>query len=222
MNGCIITIDTNDALQTGLMQWDGALVSIASLPCGDLKILCPDGKTILIERKTPRDLLDSIKDGRLFNQVAGLVGSADFAYVVITGNFTAYAERVMAGDELTNWTWHSLQGALLSIQQLGCAILYDPDYHGAVERIANRSRNDVKVAPRREAYVFTSGENVLMSLPGIGSNKAVEIMKIFPSVGLALEWLSDPGMFEPKIPGIGTGIKQKINEFLGGKVEVKL
>lgn len=222
MNGTIITIDSNDALQVGNLQWPGTLVSIAHLPFGDLKANCPDGATILIERKTPRDFLDSIKDGRLFNQVSGLVEGSDFAYMVITGNFTPYADRVMAGDELTNWTWHSLQGALLSIQQLGCAILYDNDYHGAVERIINRSRSDIKIAPRREPYVFNQAESLLMALPGIGGNKAMEILKHFPTPGYALEWLSDPGMFEPKVLGIGSGIKSRINEFLGGKMEIKL
>lgn len=227
MNGVIVTIDTNDALRTGMLQWPGSLVSIASLPAGDLKAVCPDGATILIERKTPRDLLDSIKDGRLFNQVQGLVEGSDFAYLVVTGEFAPSRNGVDCIvnyhiTDQTNWSWHSLQGALLSIQQLGCAILYDPDYHGAVERLINRSRSDIKIAPRREPYVFSQAENVLMALPGIGSNKALEILKHFPTVGYALEWLSSPGDFEPKIPGIGSGIKNKINEFLGGKLELKL
>lgn len=232
MNGTIITIDSNDALQVGNLQWPGTLVSIAHLPFGDLKANCPDGATILIERKTPRDFLDSIKDGRLFNQVSGLVEGSDFAYMVVTGGFVpeyddnvAYwgvGNDVHRGFKSTNWTWHSLQGALLSVQQLGCAILYDPDYHGAVERIINRSRSDIKIAPRREPYVFSQAESLLMALPGIGGNKAMGILKHFPTPGYALEWLSDPGMFEPKVLGIGSGIKTKINEFLGGKMEIKL
>ena len=47
-------------------------------------------------------------------------------------------------------------------------------------------------------------------------------MNQFPSLGFALEWLSKPGEFEPKIAGIGSGIKQKINEYFGGEIEVKL
>jgi ERCC4-type nuclease len=227
MNGVIITIDTNDAIQVGHLQWPGALVSIASLPAGDLYAMCPDGATILIERKTPRDLLDSMQDGRLFNQIVGLVEGADFAYLLVTGEFmqTKTGVNCVVNSHITDVTgrsWHSLQGTLLSIQQLGCAILYDPDYHGAVERIINRSRDDIKVGPRRESYVFSPEENVLMALPGIGSNKAVEILKRFPSVGIALEWLTDPGIFEPKIPGIAGGTKQKIADFIGGKLEVKL
>ena len=227
MQGTLITIDSNDALIVGNLQWPGALVSIASLPAGDLRAVCPVGTIILIERKTPRDLLDSIKDGRLFNQVSGLVGGADFSYIVVTGTFQPSRNGVDCTvnhhiADQTNWNWHSLQGALLSIQELGCAIIYDPDYRGCVERLINRSRSTVKVPARREPYVFSQAENMLMSLPGIGSNKALEILKHFPTVGYALEWLSDPEMAEPKIAGIGSGIKNKINEFLGGKMELKL
>ena len=174
MNGVLVTVDSNDALTVGNLQWPGALVSIAPLQYGDLIAQCPDGKSIGIERKTPRDFLDSIKDGRLLNQVAGLVGCVDFAYVVVTGwflpdySFASTGEYVAYGGDdndvhndftSTKWQWHSLQGILLSIQELGCAVIYDTDYHGTVERLVNRSRGDVKVAARRDAYVFTPARN---------------------------------------------------------------
>lgn len=229
MKGAIITIDANDHMHVGDLKWDGAIVMVAPLQFGDLQILHPNGYKILIERKTPNDLLQSMKDGRLINQVVGMVDGADFAYLVVSGFFfqrlngeVAHFESERSHTDISGWQWHSLQGQLASIQQLGCTIWYEPDYHEAVRLIMNRSYGNVKIKARREPYIFSETENVLMALPGIGSKKATEIMGKFPTVGYAIEWLSKPGEYEPRIPGIGTGIKQKINEFLGGEMELKL
>ena len=225
MNGVIITVDTNDALHMKNMQWQGALVSTAPLTHGDLQAVCPDGNKILIERKTPNDFLLSIKDGRLFNQVAGMVESSDFCYVIITGIFMTHdgndVQYTSNGTwKESNWQWTSLQGALTSIQELGCPVIYDTDYHGAVERIIKRSRSSVKVTPRREAHVFDARENVLMALPNIGSKKAIELIEQFPSLANALVWLTHPDYDIPKIDGIGEKTRENIRRFFGAEIEI--
>jgi len=170
MNGSIIYIDNREPEHIQKMKWDGALVTISHLEFGDVKIVTPKGETILIERKSPRDFLDSLKDRRLFNQVAGLVGVAPYAYVVINGLFSTNDGNVLytrhGAWQECSWTWASLQGSLLSIQELGCHIVYDPDFHGAVKRLATRSRNPVKIAPMREAHVFSPEETILTAFPG--------------------------------------------------------
>ena len=65
----------------------GAIVSFENLLVGDIKL----SGGITIERKTARDLLTSIVDGRLFKQCVKLIDSADRPLLLIelgeVGNF---------------------------------------------------------------------------------------------------------------------------------------
>lgn len=215
MNGCIITIDNREPTHIQGLSWPGALTMVGNLECGDVQVQTPDGDLILIERKTPRDLLDSIKDRRLFNQVAMMVGKTAWAYVLIEGSLESEVKQ-------TQWNWASIQGALISIQELGCAVVYDPDFPGAVERIVNRSRTDVKIPQRREPYIFSPAEQILMSLPGVGSKKAQEYLKEFGNVAFALTALTSAHNDKEYLPGWGKKSRDNLVEALGGALEIKL
>ena len=213
----IITVDSREPAHIQGLQWEDCYVSVATLEHGDFSIVLPDGTLILIERKTPRDLLDSIKDGRLFNQISGLVSKTKWAYLLIEGDLWDEASS-------TAWNWSSIQGVLLSVQELGCAILYDADTHGAIERLMNRSRNDVKVAPRREPYIFNERERILMSIDGIGSKKAQEFLVLFnDNIALALTALTaEHDGKKNHITGWGKKSRDNLVELLGGQLEIKL
>lgn len=223
MNGTIITIDSNEHSHhpehKTKFEEMGALCQVKSLDY-DFRVICPDGAILAIERKTPRDFLDSIKDRRLFNQVGGLVAGGQWAYVVIEGLFLPYDGYAWVcgkegyQHEQTNWSWHSLQGALLSIQEMGCAIVYDPDFHGAVKRLVNRSRGDVKIVPRRDGYVFSEQESTLMTLPGIGSKKAQAYLKQFGTLGNAIMQLCAESIASD-IDGWGKKSAQKLHDYFG-------
>ena len=236
----IITIDQREPQHVKNLTWDGCITQIATLEYGDFSIMCPDGSTLLIERKTPSDLLGSIKDGRLSNQVAGLVGAGAWPYLLIEIPFHADVNGMACyrdGDsrnydtmmpdgtpaKSTNWQWVSIQGQLLSIQEMGCAIIYDPDPHNAIKQLIGRSRNDVKVKPRREPYIFSPKEQVLMALPGIGSKKALEFLELFnDNVALALMALTAEYDGKDRIPGWGKKSRDSLVELLGYPLEVKI
>jgi hypothetical protein len=55
----------------------------------------------------------------------------------------------------------------------------EDDFAPCIERLAKRNRGDIKVKPVRNAYVFGGQEAVLASLPGIGTKKAVDYLKLF-------------------------------------------
>jgi len=224
MRGTIITIDSNEHSHypehKERFEAMGILCLVKSLPF-DFQVSCPDGSILNIERKTPRDYLDSLRDGRLFNQVNDLVEGNEWGYVVIEGWFEPlddhFLHEVHRGEKnLSGWQWSSLQGSLTSIQEMGCTVVYDPDFHGAVERLINRSRNDVKVAPRRQSYVFSPHEQVYMAFDGIGSDKAQKIASEFGNLGKGLEWLTD--LTAKNISGIGYKTKEKIINSLGGRL----
>lgn len=224
----IITIDFNESIhhpETAAMQWPDCLTMVAPLPAGDVRIDMPD-TTILIERKAPGDLLESVKDRRLFNQLAEMRQQTDWVYVLIHGvliptsdGMTRYLQNGAWIER--QWEWGSIQGTLLSIQEIGAAIVQDTDLHGAIARIMARSRDSIKVPPRRDAYVFSPAESFLMSLPGIGSDKAQKLTALFGTPGMALEWLTSD-YDQPHIDGIGAKTRQGVEAFLGGKIKLDL
>lgn len=59
----------------------GMQVDIETLPLGDYRV----GDRVIVERKTVRDLIDSIVDGRLFNQARRLAAAAPRPIIILEG-----------------------------------------------------------------------------------------------------------------------------------------
>lgn len=225
MKGTIVTIDSNEHSHhpehKKTLESMGAMCQVKSLPY-DFEVICPDGSVLKIERKTPRDFLDSIRDRRLFNQATSLVDG--YGYVVVEGYFrpnqkgmVIYGDTNAFNDELTNWTWNSLQGSLISLQEAGIAIVYNSDFYEALSQLVSRSRNDIKVAPRREMIQFSPDETLYMAFTGIGSDKAAKLAVEFDKAGKGIEFLTTFQAM-PKIDGIGDKTKENIIKQIGGSL----
>jgi Fanconi anemia group M protein len=80
----------------------GAEVVIERLKTGDFRI----GERILVERKTVRDFVDSLVDGRLLEQASRLVGAAPRSLILIEGEGLFHSTRVHP---------HALMGALTTL-----------------------------------------------------------------------------------------------------------
>ena len=195
---------------------------VQTLETGDLHIATDDDKLLIVERKAAMDFVNSIKDGRLFNQVARAKQITPYVYVVIVGSIVPGAHgKTYINGNLTGWDYAAIQGVMVSIQELGAMIIHcadDNDFVAAVVRLANRSRDVIPVMPVREAAIFGGAENVLASLPGIGVKKAADLLKMFPNVGMALWFLTDVDDTQTKIPGIAENTKKNIVKLLGGKL----
>ena len=78
---CEITIDHRESNSTlpAMLKLNGHKVVIQSLPVGDIRI----SDRILIERKSARDLIDSLIDGRLIHQARRLHGAAPRPLLII-------------------------------------------------------------------------------------------------------------------------------------------
>ena len=77
-------------------------VSVTNLSVGDAWLSCQDA-AIIVERKTPSDLLASIADGRLFAQCAAMMAASPWSYLVVTGFWTVRGHHVQLDYQSTQW-----------------------------------------------------------------------------------------------------------------------
>ena len=214
-----IFIDSREPEWIQKLEFNGLPTMVTTLDHGDLLAACEDGNMILVERKTTDDLLNSLRDGRLFPQVATMRGITPWSYLVVTGEFArGKNDKVITDRGETGWSWHAVQGAILSIQEMGVFTTFsggDLDYENCIVRLANRDRGPElllkrpAVAPR----VLSIPENIIASLPGIGTERLQHIMSYAGgSPAWALIALTDPDV---QIPGVPNATKLKIRNALG-------
>jgi len=216
-------IDNREPQSITSLKFGGVPVAVLTLDCGDLWASTDDGELLIIERKTPTDLLGSIKDGRLFQQVAAMRERSKWSYLMVTGALAHTLDgHVITDNRTTGWRYDDVIGALLSVQEMGVAVINcqsDSHYEEAVIRLARRERGAEKViAPRTQARILTQAEVVLTSLPGIGLERAGLLLGEFGSAAYAIAWLTWLNTFA-ELSGIGDGTKYKVREALGLKAE---
>ena len=188
-------IDSREPDWVRRLTFGGAMVASSQLDAGDLLATVDDGTLVAIERKTPDDLLNSIREDRLWSQLAGIRALTPWAYLMITGELRRGEDgRVWADGRATGWQWAAIQGALLQVQEMGVFVVYaasSEDYEAAVLRLAARShRAEVLVPPVREPRILSEAERVLCALPGIGPEKVQPILEYTGTPAWALMWLS--------------------------------
>lgn len=195
---------------------------VTALDCGDLWASCSDGELLVIERKTTNDLLGSIGDGRIFQQALKMRERSPWAYVLVTGYLQpTHDGKTFVQGKATGWDWNAVQGALLDIQETGVQIVYaehDNGFEAAVQRLAKRDRRGrVLNNTARPARVMTAGETLLTGLPGIGLERAQDLLAGFDgNPAQALCWLTWQNTFG-EVAGIGNGIKAGVRRALGLK-----
>lgn len=217
-------IDSREPNSITSLKFGGVPVAVITLDTGDAWISTDDNELLIIERKTPSDLLGSIKDGRLFQQCAAMRQRSKWSYVCITGALQHTLDgHVITDNRTTGWRYDDVAGALLTVQEMGVAVINcqsDSHYEEAVIRLARRERGPEKVvAPRTQARVLTQAEIVLTSLPGIGLERAGLLLEEFETPAHALAWLTWEENFRHEVAGIGNGTKQRIRGALGLKAE---
>jgi ERCC4-type nuclease len=224
-----IMIDSREPSWVQNLKFGGIPTAVIALEAGDIHAITDDGHLIIVERKTPDDLLGTLSEQRLFPQMARMAqmrytqGLAEqtsniWPYLIITGNLTATASgNVVTDHRDTAWSFASVQGALLSIQEMGVFVnqcASDSDFEATILRLGNRDRKGVQyILPPRPAQGLGAGVNLIASLPGIGVERALEILKWAGSPALALAGLTDLDIQAP----IGMAYRRKIRQVLGLK-----
>lgn len=223
-----IMIDSREPEWIRLSQF-GVPTMVTLLEYGDLWASTDDGAMIVVERKTPSDLLDSLKDDRLFPQLARMIERRmddqitgrlqQWPYLMITGGIQPGANGMAVADgRITGWHYSQVQGALLTVQELGVFVTYcagDVDYKDAVLRLGKRERDSVyKILPAKVPNVIGESGQILASLPGIGIEKVIPILEESGGrLAWALEDLSHPA--ENHFKGVGPKTKAGIRQALG-------
>lgn len=213
MNNLKITADYRETASglTDLLKSSGALVEIAKLSYGDYII----NDTITVERKTAKDFLISIIDGRLFNQLSKLKKFCSRPILLIEGNpyETDHSFDIMA-----------IKGALVSTQ----TIWYVPvifsrtkeDSRDILLMISRQLETRIDVMPLRGGYrpkrLKSKQLYLLQGLPQVGSKLAKRLILHFKSVSKVMN-ASVRALTE--VDGIGKISAERIREVLDAEVD---
>lgn len=218
-----VFVDSREPANITGLRFGGVPVAVTTLDCGDVWASTTDGALLVIERKTPGDLLGSIKDGRLFQQCTAMRERSKWAYLMVTGTLAHTLDgHVVTDNRTTLWRFDDVQGALATVQELGVSLVTcqsDSHYEEAVIRLARRERGETKVVQQRtQARILSQQEQVLTSLPGIGLERAGQLLGRFGDAAHSIAWLTWLGSVE-EISGIGDGTKHNVRRALGLKPE---
>ena len=219
-----VILDTREAPWVKALTFNGLPVTVSFLEVGDALCACDDGNLLCIERKSPDDFLGSLKDDRLFLQLANMKAEYRFSYLMITDSFGRGANnQVVTERGQTGWSWNALQGTLITIQEIGVLVTYsagDTDYENAIIRLANRNRSSVlELGPAKLPRILSINETIICSLPGIGLERLHSVMDYCGTAAWAICALTDDGT---KIPNVPMSVKKRVRQALGLKPEEQL
>lgn len=210
---------------------------VATLPAGDFRWVCEpeDGKqwwVVVVERKSIKDLVASVDDGRLARFIDETGGadppSTQIRALLIEGD----VEAGLIGFHGRDWSAEALLNLLVDAQMLGLIILHSPSIRSTPGRLANFWRwtgkdshkallrpvlpgiSDDYINPAKKSAVRS-----LMVLPGWGEGRARSVIEHLQSPGVAYKAIlaRDYKAFDA-VPGIGKGLVDGAATFLESSV----
>lgn len=173
------------------------------LKTGDYYFFSHDAKKVLIERKTVTDLLNSLKDGSLQNQVERLVLESDYPFLLIEGYWTSTRDNFIKHTAGTSgWDWVKVQMYLTTIQLSGVYILYTTNHKTTAATVLGlykyfQKKEHTSLSRARVLSIFPKDINArrvkfLSVIPGIGPEIAKRILDRFTGPANAiLAWDED-------------------------------
>jgi len=202
-------------------------LQVAHLQFGDINIIGDNGRMFAVERKTVSDLLASIGDGRIFEQVERM-SKATWSAIVITGHLN-YDDNdmVVADGNPTNWRGISVRNAIAACQWSGCPVVFTSiaNYGNTVRELWEfLQKPSAHTQFRKHRYVtfppIEEGVDLLAQFPGIGIKLAESMLNFVGNNGDigtlagALEWGTLCGLTKDNSRPEGWGDK-KIETFRG-------
>jgi len=166
------------AVMKVLREFDDVVVSVKELPVGDYVV----SDRVAIERKSSSDFVQSILDGRLFEQVSKLSSSFSKPVVIIEGVDTYTVRNVHP---------NAIRGAIASIiLDYGIPIVFtrnEEETAAYLRALARREQVDLGREPRirGEKRILSLPEMqrfIVESLPFVGPKLAKQLLKHFGTV----------------------------------------
>jgi DNA excision repair protein ERCC-4 len=201
----------NRQLVTALRSHPGVELETATLKTGDFLV----DNLLLIERKTFRDFVLSIKDGRLFRQAARLATAKKITTMILEGTSGEIKSIGMKRE--------ALQGAMICLSiKFNLPVLRSRSPKETAWLIAvaagqctptKRAEKQLfpRPAPTKRRNTHQKQLFILQGLPGIGPKRAKLLLKRFGS--LKAVFSADPTVFK-KVGGIGNVTAEKIWEVI--------
>ena len=191
----------------------GAEIETAALPVGDFIL----SEKVCIEKKTRSDFLQSIVDGRIFEQVKNMSECFDKPAIILEGIEDIYCERNMHPNAIRGAISSLSINYRIPIIQSSCEketamFLYMIAKREQIEkeRLVNL-RGEKKPLSRKEIK-----EYIVSSFPGIGRKTAQNLLKHFQTVKAFINAEEDE---LKKVKNIGKKTIKNIQKILEEKYE---
>lgn len=223
-----IMIDSREPEWIKDLKFGGIPTIVTLLDTGDVQAVTDDNHTLIIERKTPEDFLNTLREDRLFPQLARMTEIRNaqqnngqsvtyWPYLVITEPITCNHEgKVITDRGVTGWSFASVIGTILSIQEIGVYVCFcngQNDFENCILRLGRRNRDQVMtVLPPRVPNVLGPKATFLASLPGVGIDRVQDILDWSGhNIAHALLGITDLTVKAP----IGITLRKNIKALLG-------
>jgi DNA excision repair protein ERCC-4 len=202
-----------------LLKNAGAVIDFAQLKVGDY-IVSPE---TAVERKTVRDLVSSIYDGRLFVQCSDLVKHYQKPLIVVQGNIAELAEipeDAENGKRLAERMPLAYDALATVATEFRIPIIHTPSADQTAQllvTLVNKSLREGKATGpllrkiKKGNLVYIQQLSVLSSVPGVGEKLAARMLEKFQTPKRAL----NASMAElASIPGFGLARAERVRKIL--------
>ena len=213
-----------------LLKSAGAVIDFAQLKVGDYVV----SSETAVERKTVRDLISSIYDGRLFLQCSDLVKYYQKPLLVMQGNIAELAETsqdMEDADDINKFHAERISlayDALITVAtEFRIPIIHTPSAEQTAQllvTLVNRSLQETKAAGpllrkiKKENPIHIQQLSVLASLPGVGEKLAMRMLKRFHT---PIRALNASAAELATIPGFGVARAERVRNVLNTFSDVK-
>jgi DNA excision repair protein ERCC-4 len=211
-----------------LLKNAGAVIDFTQLKVGDYVV----SSETAVERKTVRDLISSIYDGRLFVQCSDLVKYYQKPLLVVQGNIADLAESSEDMEDI-DVKLHAERmpiayDALITIaMEFRIPTIHTPSAEQTAQllvTLVNRSLQEAKATGpllrkiKKENPIHIQQLSVLASLPGVGEKLAARMLKKFHT---PIRALNASAAELATIPGFGLTRAERVRKVLNTSNNVK-
>jgi DNA excision repair protein ERCC-4 len=211
-----------------LLKNAGAVIDFTQLKVGDYVV----SSETAVERKTVRDLISSIYDGRLFLQCSDLIKHYQKPLLVVQGNIAELAEAPEDVED-TDTKLHAERmplayDALITVAtEFRIPIIHTPSAEQTAQllvTLVNRSLREGKATGpllrkiKKENPIYIQQLSVLASLPGVGEKLAARMLKKFHT---PIRALNASAAELATIPGFGLARAERVRKILNTSDNVK-